>query len=441
MNALHDVKNAKAEVSSVGSVCLLRCLGVLALFCMVGSITPARSDETTGSCMRTTSALFTACQHEVEDDFWIAMAICENLSDPSDREKCRKEAGAALEEARTLCSRQREARLKLCQSTGESPYDPMIDPALFVDPAEIGTTVAPNPYFPLIRGRTWIYQKGTETITVTVTGETREILGVTTAVIHDVVEDNGELVEDTKDWYGQDIDGNVWYFGEIVLNYEDGEVANVDGSFTAGTDGAKAGMIMKAAPAIDDVYRQEFAVGNAEDAAEVLSLTGSATVPAASCNGDCLVTRDFAPIEPGVFADKYYKPGIGSILEVSSLTGDRVELVEVRDEGEASLNSMNEFRREMVPIDAQLEQNHPNPFNPQTTIRYSLATDGWVTLKVYSVLGEEVTTLVDGYQGIGTRSVTWDGRNSAGNHVASGIYIYTIQVGSSIESRRMIFLK
>jgi len=441
MSALHGSGNTEGKGSSESARRLLRFLSAVAIFCVIGSMTPAQGGQAAGSCTRTAGALLMACQHEVEDDFWVAKAICENISDPAAREKCRQETEVAREEARMLCGQQYDARLKLCQSVGEGPYDPMIDPAMFVDPAEIGKSVPPNPYFPLLRGRTWIYQKGTETITVTVTDETREILGVTTAVIHDIVEDNGETVEDTKDWYGQDIEGNVWYFGEIVFNYEDGEVANVEGSFTAGTDGAKAGIIMKAAPAIEEVYRQEFSVGNAEDAAEVISLTGSASVPAALCDGDCLVTRDFAPIEPGAFSNKYYKPGIGSILEVSSETGDRVELIEVRDEGEVNLYSTHEFTKEMLPAQVQLEQNHPNPFNPRTEIGFRIPESGSVSLKIHDLLGREIATLVEGYKQAGEYAAIWDGKNSAGNSVASGIYIYILRAGNLIESRRMIYLK
>jgi hypothetical protein len=86
---------------------------------------------------------------------------------------------------------------------------------------------------------------------------------------------------------------------------------------------------MKAAPQVGDVYRQEFALGEAEDLAEVLSVTGSATVPAASCNGDCVVTRDFTPLEPDVSENKFYARGIGPILEVDLETGERLELVEI----------------------------------------------------------------------------------------------------------------
>ena len=175
----------------------------------------------------------------------------------------------------------------------------------------------------------WVYEGDGETITVTVTGDTKEILGIEAVVVNDVVEEDGEIVEDTDDWYGQDVFGNVWYLGEISKNYEDGELVDIEGSWTAGVDGAKAGILMKAAPMVGDVYRQEWALGDAEDAAEVLSLTASAVVPAAgaSCAGTCVETLDFTPIEPDAAEEKYYSPDVGLILEVDTETGDRVELV------------------------------------------------------------------------------------------------------------------
>lgn len=282
------------------------------------------------ACSLTAHAAFVGCQHEVEDDYWIAIGNCRNLSDDAASAACKREAVAARGESRTECAEQRQARLEVCEALGEAPYDPQIDPARFVDPARIGNGVAPNPFFPLVRGTTWIYRGGDETVTVTVTGNTRIILGVTVAEVRDLVEADGEVTEDTKDWYAQDIDGNVWYFGEISLNFEDGELADIEGSWTAGVEGAKPGMIMKAVPAVGDVYRQEFALGDAEDMAEVLSLTGAGAVPAASCNGGCLVTRDFTPLEPGVEEHKYYVPGIGLILEVDIETGERLELVEIQ---------------------------------------------------------------------------------------------------------------
>ncbi len=145
-----------------------------------------------------------------------------------------------------------------------------------------------------------------------------------------MVTEDGTLIEDTKDYYAQDRDGNVWYFGEISLNYEEGELVDIDGSWTAGRDSAKAGLIMKARPAVGDVYRQEFSLGNAEDLAEVLSVRGSATVPAVSCNSSCLITKESSPLEPGVSEHKYYARGVGPILTVKPDTGARVELIRYR---------------------------------------------------------------------------------------------------------------
>jgi hypothetical protein len=304
---------------------------LVAVLSLASGVVLARGgDDGDGAfCTKTADAAYTACQHEVQDDYWIAIGNCNNLSDADARAECRQEAKAASNESNGACGEQRTARLEICQAVGEAPYDPKIDPAMFVNPARIGKTIAPNPYFPLVRDRTWVYKGGAETITVTVTQETRKILGVTCAVVRDVVKEDGEVIEDTKDWYAQDIYGNVWYFGEISQEFEDSELVSVDGSWTAGVDAAKAGIVMKIAPAVGDVYRQEFSLGNAEDMGEVLSLTGTATVPAAACSHNCLVTKDFTPLDPGVIEHKYYAPGIGLILEVNPETGERVGLVKV----------------------------------------------------------------------------------------------------------------
>src|SRR5262245_57280172 len=185
----------------------------------------------------------------------------------------------------------------------------------------------PIPLYPLEPGTTGTYVGGGETDTVTVTNETRLIAGVTCIVVHDTVSAGGAVTEDTEDFFAQDVDGNVWYFGELSQEFENGELTSLEGSWRAGVDGASPGIIMRAMPAVGDTYRQEFAFGNAEDAAEVQSTTGSATVPATSCAGTCLVTREFTPLEPDADEQKYYAPGIGMILEVETATGVRNELV------------------------------------------------------------------------------------------------------------------
>ena len=166
--------------------------------------------------------------------------------------------------------------------------------------------------------------------------KTKLIEGVTCVVVNDLVEEDGVPIENTDDWYAQDALGNVWYCGEIAKNFEifegddpeEAELVDIDGSWKAGRDGAQPGIIMLALPQAGDVYRQEVALGEAEDAARVISTTGSAAVPAASCDGDCVVTRDFTPLEPDANERKFYAPGVGLILERDLESGDRVELVE-----------------------------------------------------------------------------------------------------------------
>ncbi|MCL4791895.1 MAG: hypothetical protein KJ040_07570 [Gammaproteobacteria bacterium] len=284
------------------------------------------SDRT---CSRTAAAAFSACLYEVLDDFWIDNGKCKNHADPDERADCLSDIRSAPREGHRECRAQKNARVDLCNELGEAPYDPPFEPAMFVNPADIGGSVAPNPWLPIIAGQTRIYEDGEETVTVTVTGDIKTISGVPCAVVRDIVEEDGEVIEDTQDWFAQDLLGNVWYCGEAVQDFEDGELVSLDGSFKAGVDGAKPGILMKAAPAVGDVYRQEFDLGNAEDAAEVLSLNGTATTPAASCSGTCIITRDFTPLEPEVLEHKYYAPGIGLILEVKPGTDERLELVEI----------------------------------------------------------------------------------------------------------------
>lgn len=307
--------------------------GVLAgaLLFLTSAMTPEAASGAS-ACSATTKAGFNACQHEAQDDFWIAIGNCRNLSDAALRGPCRSSAERERREARETCQAQRVARSNVCQAIGPAPYDPQLDPSRFVNPAHIGTSVTPNPYLPLIPNKTWVYSEGAQkTVTVKVTTKTRVILGITTVEVHDFVQEGGVTIEDTDDWLAQDIDGNVWYLGEISRNYEDGRLVSLDGSWVAGVDGAKPGIVMKAAPVVGNVYRQEFLLGDAEDMAEVLDLKASGTTPAASCSNDCLKTKDYTPLdpEPDAVEHKYYKPGVGFILEIKPSTGERLELISV----------------------------------------------------------------------------------------------------------------
>jgi hypothetical protein len=304
---------------------------------LLAAATAAPDDAMAGGCTLTAQAAFRACRAELVDDFWINFGTCATQSDPADRNECSTEGRDERDETRELCRDQLAARRDLCQALDEDRYDPDFDPANFVDPLQIGGAVEPNHYFPLMPGTRWVYEGEGETVAVTVLNETKLIEGVTCIVVNDLVEDEaGVPIEDTDDWYAQDTAGNIWYCGEISMNFElfpgddppDAELVDVDGSWKAGRDGARPGIIMLASPQVGDVYRQEFALGEGEDAAEVVSTTSSEMAPAASCSGDCVVTRDFTPLEPDVEENKFYAPGVGLILEVDMETGDRVELVE-----------------------------------------------------------------------------------------------------------------
>ena len=192
-----------------------------------------------------------------------------------------------------------------------------------------------NPYFPLVQGMVYTY-RGTskkdeaEINTVEVTSLQKTILGVAVTVVHDVVRlEDGSVKEDTYDWYAADQDGNVWYFGEDTKEYDHGTFITDEGSWEAGKDGAKPGIIMLANPRIGDQYKQEDAAGVVEDMAKVVSLTETVTVPEGTFH-NCLKTTEWTPIEPGNRSHKYYAPaGVGLVLELASRQGgERVELID-----------------------------------------------------------------------------------------------------------------
>lgn len=94
-----------------------------------------------------------------------------------------------------------------------------------------------------------------------------------------------------------------------------------------------------------------------------------------------------------------------------------------------------------VPSEIALSQNYPNPFNPTTTIKYDLSRSSQVGLRIYSLLGEEIRTLVNTVQSAGERLAVWDGRDRFGQLVASGVYVYRLQAGDDVASRKMILIK
>jgi hypothetical protein len=200
-----------------------------------------------------------------------------------------------------------------------------------LDPADFTTTID-NPYWPMAPGSRWVYREvdaegGKKRVEVTVTKRTKRVMGIEARVVHDVVTEDGDLVEDTYDWYAQDADGNVWYLGEDTKEYENGKVKSTEGSWEAGVDGAQAGIVVPAAPRVGMKYRQEYYAGEAEDRGEILSLSEKATVPFGSFQ-QVLMTKDTTPLDPKILEHKFYARGVGPVLAVTLSGGsDREELI------------------------------------------------------------------------------------------------------------------
>jgi hypothetical protein len=204
-----------------------------------------------------------------------------------------------------------------------------------LDPAEFTTQIT-NEYWPMKPGTRWVSREIDEDgqaarVVVTVTGVTRKIAnGITARVVRDTVSLDGEVIEDTFDWYAQDADGNIWYLGEDTAEFEDGKLATREGSFEAGVDGALPGVALPGAPEDGMAYRQEYYEGEAEDNGEVLSTDEMAEVPSGRYDG-VLLTKDTSGLEPDVLEYKLYAPGVGPVLVFGvSGGGGREELLSMK---------------------------------------------------------------------------------------------------------------
>ena len=187
-----------------------------------------------------------------------------------------------------------------------------IDPANFV-------AIVDNAWFPLTPGTKLTYtgtKDGEKAVDVfEITRETKVINGVTCLVIRDNLSFDGTLEERTEDWYVQDRDGNVWYFGEATAELDEaGKVVSTEGSWTAGVDGAAPGIFMPANPQVGQSFQQEFYSGHAEDHFVVLLTTARVRVPAGTY-ANALLTAEWTPLEPNVLGEKFYAKGVGLVKE------------------------------------------------------------------------------------------------------------------------------
>ena len=195
-----------------------------------------------------------------------------------------------------------------------APYKPHIDPADFV-------TTIDNPYHPLIPGTTRkLLEKSKEGLKeneITVTHDTKVVMGVTCVVVHDVVrKPGGAIEEETYEWFAQDKHGTVWYFGEDTKEYGPGNTVSTEGSWEAGVGKGQPGIIMPGVPRIGNRYRQEYGPGAAEDMAQIVALGDSVTVPLGFYR-DCVTTKEWSLLEAGT-ERKWYAKGVGCVRELSA---------------------------------------------------------------------------------------------------------------------------
>ncbi len=225
------------------------------------------------------------------------------------------------------------AAAALAVGAAAAPGSPDTAPPQAPSPAGFSNRVD-NPWFPLRPGARYLYRgvkDGEPSRDVfTVTARTREIQGVRCTIVRDRLYLRGRLRERTQDWYAQDRAGNVWYFGEATAELDrSGRVTTTEGSWQAGVNGARAGILMPAHPRPGQSGLQEFYAGHAEDHFRVLSLSARVRTPAAASRR-ALLTREWTPLEPAVVDHKLYVRGIGNVLEQTVRGGDeRNELVAV----------------------------------------------------------------------------------------------------------------
>jgi len=284
----------------------------------------------TDFCQNTAQDALNGCQDVAESAQSVALGKCANISDPAARADCRKQAAADFHDALQTCQDGYASRQAACQKFGPARYDPVIDPANFVRHVT-------NPFFPLPPGQTFVYEgqtpDGFTHDDFIVTHKTKVILGVTCTEVHDVVYLDGKLAEDTLDWFAQDKQGNVWYFGENTEELIDGRPSTLAGTFTAGINNDKPGIVMEGNSLVGDFYRQEFALATAEDNALVVSLNATVTVPRGTFT-HCLKTLETPPLEPDARENKYYASGVGNVLTVDLQTGSKIKLVRIHPNNE-----------------------------------------------------------------------------------------------------------
>jgi len=306
----------------------------------------ARADDREDACSETSKYAKTACYNAAKEVYNLTLGKCENL--PEDQQNdCETNAREERDASNKICNDQFAARQQVCVALGGGPYNPDTNPANFV---KYRDQIIGNTYYPL-KPATYTYftyesvgknAAKIEQDVVKITRSTREIQGVTCVVVSDIVTalPKNEVTENTTDWYAQDNEGNVWYFGEIAQQFEDGILVAIDGSWTTGVDMAQPGIIMYAHPENyvakggkpGKTYRTEFLLGEAEDIVQIVDVTSTVKLRNGKTYTNCLHTLDYSPLDPGGIAsaeNKYYAKGVG-LVKVEAIDGTVEELDSIK---------------------------------------------------------------------------------------------------------------
>jgi hypothetical protein len=203
-----------------------------------------------------------------------------------------------------------------------------------LNPADFSVNID-NPQWPMTVGSRWVYRVtdmsdgSTKRQVIVVTRQTKLMAdGIRARVVRDVVSEHGKPVEITSDWYAQDRQGDVWYFGEQTTAYNKQGTPTDNGTWQAGINGAMPGIALPAKACLGLSYREEYSKGVAEDQSRVLALDAQAGVRAGHFH-HVLLTEDFSPIEPDVSELKFYARGSGQAVLAIDVSGgsDREELI------------------------------------------------------------------------------------------------------------------
>jgi hypothetical protein len=154
-------------------------------------------------------------------------------------------------------------------------------------------------------------------------------MGVKCVVVHDTVTLDGVLIEDTFDWYAQDKQGTVWYFGEATKEFKLGGRVSTTGSWEAGVKGAQPGIVMPAHPQVGQRYRMEYAANEAEDIVRITALDETVAVESNAFK-ECVRTREWSMLESGS-STKWYAKGVG-LVRAECTTGEVSTLISVTRE-------------------------------------------------------------------------------------------------------------